>query len=182
MRRFICGISLLLSASTTISGMPAYPGVVTLEDGMHIYLKGDEYCKWGQTEEGYTILPQENSWVYAKISKYGYAEPTDIKVSSTIDESTKAFLSSQPLEIPVKINKTARSNYLSLEFDSTKSPNVVGNRRALVILMSFADVEFKKGLDDFDRLFNEIGYSEDNAIGSVKDFFLWSSYGQLNFS
>ncbi len=58
---------------------------------------------------------------------------------------------------------------------------VVGERRALVILMSFADVSFTKTEADFDALFNEPGYAVDGAQGSVYDYFREVSYGQLSF-
>lgn len=75
MQRLIFGIILLLSGAATVFGMPAYPGIVTLEDGSHIYIKGDEFCKWGETEEGYTILPQDDGWVYAKKSASASPNP-----------------------------------------------------------------------------------------------------------
>lgn len=182
MRRLIFGIILLLSGAAFVFGMPAYPGIVTLEDGSHIYIKGDEFCKWGETEEGYTILPQDDGWVYAKKSESGFAEPSNVRVSHMIEASTKAFLASLPLGIPIKTERDSGMKKIIQKSDRAATHNVVGDRKALVILMSFADLDFKKELGDFDRLFNEIGYSDDNAIGSVKDYFLWSSYGQLNFT
>ena len=62
-----------------------------------------------------------------------------------------------------------------------RSSATTGKHRGLVILMEFPDQRFvtadPRGL--FTRFFNEPGFSEDGMAGSVKDYFLKQSYGQL---
>lgn len=58
---------------------------------------------------------------------------------------------------------------------------MTGERHAIVILMQFKDKQMTLSKDDFDRLFNEIGYSEDNAVGSVRDFYTFASNGKLDY-
>ena len=56
-----------------------------------------------------------------------------------------------------------------------------GTQRGLVILMQFQDVSFvtTSPKATFNRFFNEVGYSGGGNAGSVKDYFLAQSYGQL---
>jgi len=56
-----------------------------------------------------------------------------------------------------------------------------GHKHGLVILVDFNDYSFKSvnTPDKFYSLFNEDGYSLDNHIGSVRDYFRDQSYGQL---
>lgn len=162
--------------------MPSYPRCIALEDGSLIYVKGDENCKWGETEDGYTILPMDNGWVYAQQTTSGYAAPSTYKVSKVINNEVKAFLQTQPLRIPIKIHNKKQLHQSPMHSSLSQSQKVIGDRKALVVLMAFDDLDFIKANYDFDRLFNEIGYADDGAMGSVKDYFLWSSYGQLNFT
>lgn len=182
MKRTLLGILLSIITVSSSFAIPSYPKIITLSDGMRIFIKGDENYKWGNTEDGYTIFPKDNEWVYAKTDDSGYAIPSDCIVKKYIDENTQAFLSSQPLNIPVKLENKNRRYIQSVERKPLLAKEAVGERKALVVLMAFTDLDFIKSNADFDNLFNEIGYSEDGAMGSVKDYFLWSSYGQLNFS
>lgn len=170
-------------------GIIAYPNkICVLTDdntNVYIYLKGDENCKWGISEDGYTILPTEKGWVYAQADANGFAIPSTYRLSSENCkcEELKSFLLQQPKSI--KVNHSQRNINRTTRIPDTstfKSSPIVGNRKALVILMSFADLDFKKKREDFDNLFNKINYNEDGARGSVKDFFLWSSYGKLDFT
>lgn len=54
-----------------------------------------------------------------------------------------------------------------------------GNKRGIVILVNFKDKEMTCSRDDFDRAFNQTGYSDHGSAGSVRDYFLEQSYGQL---
>jgi M6 family metalloprotease-like protein len=51
---------------------------------------------------------------------------------------------------------------------------------ALVLLIGYSDLPFSKSKADFDMLFNQVGYSENGALGSVRDFYLEDSYGQFD--
>ena len=47
--------------------------------------------------------------------------------------------------------------------------------------MQYRDVKFSKSKDNFESLFNEEGFSLDNAKGSVKDYYSFASSGQLDY-
>lgn len=65
---------------------------------------------------------------------------------------------------------------------------LVGDRRQLVVLVSFADRTFVDGDDEtstltqWQRIFNEQGYSEASFAGSVYDYFYAQSYSQLRLT
>lgn len=183
MYRFISLILSILLFPVFIVCMPSYPNLITLDDGTQIFIKGDENCKWGLTRDGHTILPKDNKWVYAKLSESGFAEPSDIYVCSTNDPVAINDIKNIKVGIPVKKENFERNTIHHSYTKTRQSSNAVkGDRKALVVLMSFSDLDFIKSNNEFERLFNEEGYSEDGAIGSVHDYFSWASYGQLNFT
>ena len=59
---------------------------------------------------------------------------------------------------------------------------LVGERRGLVLLVEFSDVRFQYTHDDFERLFNQVGYKEHGAIGSVHDYFYDQSYQKFDLT
>lgn len=59
---------------------------------------------------------------------------------------------------------------------------ITGSRRGLVILVQFPQTPFYYTNDDFQRFFNEKGYTDEVNVGSVHDYFLDASYGQFDFS
>lgn len=54
-----------------------------------------------------------------------------------------------------------------------------GEKKGLVILVNFADKEMTYSREDFNEQFNQQGYSKNNHIGSVRDYFYDQSYGQF---
>ncbi|MCM1312258.1 MAG: M6 family metalloprotease domain-containing protein [Bacteroides sp.] len=175
--------------SLHIVSIPAYPKKVRLSSGVYITIRGDEHCKWGISESGYTILPTERGWMYARDDGNGYAVASEYELVSEEEENEEltAFLKGMqkglPLDVASARNET--KHIMKAERQASESGEkhaAVGNRKALVIMMSFANLGFKKRKADFDDLFNKENYNEDGAIGSVRDFFSWASYGKLHFT
>lgn len=55
---------------------------------------------------------------------------------------------------------------------------VIGEQKGLVILVEYQDVEFKYGDHDyFSRLLNEEGFSDNESLGSARDWFIENSNG-----
>lgn len=52
---------------------------------------------------------------------------------------------------------------------------LTGAPKSIVILVNFADVKFQYKLDDFQRMLNVSGYSENGGIGSARDYFIANS-------
>lgn len=149
---------------------------------MYITLKGDENCKFGLTEQGYTVLQDENEQWY-------YAEEEEGKTRLSVfpllpkdeeSEAQKNFL--MHLRKNIFPNTPEHQNRITTHSQQSVERNlapVVGSRRVLVIMMQFKDTHFTKGKDQFDNLFNQEGYREDGALGSVRDYYDFVSYGKL---
>lgn len=60
--------------------------------------------------------------------------------------------------------------------------NVIGERKVLIILVQFPDRQFVCSNEQLNHLFNQAGYRENGATGSVFDFFHEVSEGQLAIS
>lgn len=54
-----------------------------------------------------------------------------------------------------------------------------GKKKALVLLVSFSDVQFTATHEFMNNQMNQEGFSENGHIGSVRDYFLDQSYGQF---
>lgn len=161
--------------------IPAYPhkiAIVINGQKVFIRLSGDEKCKHAESEDGYTILQNnKGQWCYAKLKNDSTLEASqwllghdyvgNVEFDNFIASSSK-HLTSIRQSSNIIIHKT-RTNI-----------KAVGERRILVIMMEYKDMEFSKSKMDFHRLFNEKGYDEDKAQGSVKDFYLSASYNQLD--
>lgn len=81
-----------------------------------------------------------------------------------------AFGASPVLEDDLHLRTTAAGTNTGEEF------------RSLVILVSFSDRDFSisNPRDAFDRMLNEEGYSENNAMGSARDYYVDNSNGKFN--
>lgn len=165
----------------------AYPFKITIKTyngkNVSIYMQGDENRKFAITEDGYSILNDFDGWWYAGISKDGKVEKTSYRLVSKDDETPelKEFKLSCPKRlIPYMENKSISNRSIRRGSSSTSVP-VIGKRKALVILMQYKDVSFSHSLEDFERLFNSPNYNEGGATGSVKDYYLFASQGQLDY-
>ena len=177
---------LFLSHNIFLYAVVAYPGKIAVcseyGETMLITLHGDENCKYGMTSDGYTLLQRDSVWYYAVEDAYGNV------VSSTTRLFDHSCMTTEQREfvyglkkglVPSRQNGTDKIS-LPITEDLSSTNSVIGDRRILVILMSFADLQFVKTYSDFDRLFNEPEYNEDGAKGSVHDYYKIVSYGKLN--
>lgn len=168
-------------------GVPAYPRKIMVEvDGKEIPIRlfGDENCHWAETADGYTIVQDStNHWCYAVRESDGGLLSSSHRLKASPDTATLHFLQHQPLHLRPSVSvqqQPLKVRPLRLATASRKA--VIGERRMLIILMEFVDRAFTKTAMDFERLFNEEGYREDGAQGSVRDFYAAASYGQLKLT
>lgn len=184
-KRFIISFLIACCAVIGTQAIPAYPQRVKImsgADSFYLELKGDENCKYAITEDGYTALQDSCGWYYAYINQTGEVDKSNFKVCSEYNKNsaTKSFLRTLPKSIfPVPSSDiNIRKSIYKNGYSRSDSP-IVGNRRVLIILMQYKDVKFKKTQADFNRLFNEKGYRDDGAYGSVYDYYDKVSYGKL---
>jgi M6 family metalloprotease-like protein len=60
------------------------------------------------------------------------------------------------------------------------NPNLSGTIRVPIIMVEFQNRKFTKTKEDFELLLNQPDYTENNLTGSLHDYFLANSYGQLD--
>ena len=159
-------------------GGPAYPYKVYVNiDGEMITIKmfGDEYSKWAETEDGYSIVQDSlNQWCYAVKDDNGLLVASTHRVQKKNVQDT--LLQNYLRGVPRHMRPTKK--HTTIHRQPSTAP-AVGERRVLIILMEYPDLPLVKDANDFYKLFNEEGYHEDNAQGSVRDFYEAVSYGQL---
>lgn len=161
---------------------PAYPfpiKVKTRTDSTVIYLQGDENCKFAYTEDGYTIVADGGKWFFAELDEKNKLKATSFELEDKNYRSAalNIFLKSQVEYLSPSRNAVSlRTSYKKKLSHRIK---VDGRRKILIVLMSFADCNFKKSANDFEALFNKHGYADDGASGSVYDYYKYVSYGQL---
>lgn len=167
--------------------VPAYPRKVVVSDAngnpVEIFMRGDEHLKYAQTTDGYTLLSDTKGWWYASLVDSNTVIKSDYMLMSKEDETDE--LRKFKLECPKGIvpkHKLKPETYRTQGVRVVRSNNpVLGERRALVIMMQYRDLVFKKTREDFEALFNQIGYNENGATGSVRDFYKFASQSQLDY-
>ncbi|MBO4742667.1 MAG: M6 family metalloprotease domain-containing protein [Bacteroidales bacterium] len=157
----LTAILVLCTAVTALAG-PAYPGriTVTQPDGttINIRLHGDEYFHWATDDAG-NILEQDEKGFWS--------------ISSTMTRSTLGKLQEEAAARRAAANEAFKAAASSAaNFGSPKIP---------VILVGFNGngEGFTKTNADFNAMLNTPGYSANNAIGSVFDYFNENSLGQF---
>ena len=167
--------------------VPAYPNKVRVETAngktVSVFMRGDEYLKYAVTEDGYTLLSDSSGWWYANHVDGGEIKKSGFRLMSKEDETEelKLFKASCPKGIVPQRNVQEQYNRASDTNNASHSGPMVGERRALVILMQYTDCAFKKTRDDFETLFNTFDYKQDGAKGSVRDFYRYASQSQLDY-
>ena len=173
--------------------VPAVPWPVDKEqpDGTKItvYLKGDEKVHWMESLDGYTLMYDADKYVvYAEKDAKGDMIPSRVKYQ---DNSLRSSSSSSANAFKGKVGKGVRYSKSQVELlmqiwkvedNAIQKAPVEGERKALCVLMGFTNKPFTKSVSDIENLMNQVGYSANNARGSVKDFYKENSYGKLDLT
>ena len=157
-----------------------------------LYIVGDEYFHYHITEDGYPVLQSDdNGWYYAYLTQDNML-PSKTLVHN-IDGRTNEELSYINLHYSddyyEQIADISRLKHQRQDSDHAtratyRSASYKGSKKGLVILVNFADNSFSSSnpQHDYDRMFNEQGYSENNHVGSVHDYFYDQSYGTFDLT
>lgn len=204
-KRFCTFVVLVTSLANMAFGTIAYPYQVNMKqaDGTMVTVNiiGDESIKLFRTLDGYTLMFNDEGYlVYANQDTKGMLVPTKTLAHNFADRRAeengvlggipkmltmpKAQLESIRSDNATQLRKMA-PNASGIEVPEmspmhTSARAVTGKRRILVILMEFPDKKFTKSQNDFERLMNETGFSDNGARGSVRDYFAESSLSQLD--
>ncbi|MDI6783712.1 MAG: M6 family metalloprotease domain-containing protein, partial [bacterium] len=139
-------------------------------------------------------------WKFAVQDAQGFLKPGFFRVG--IDDPAKLGLLKKVQATKDAIRSIRQRKYSGLGIAVEKEPVVTetalleepqpgepprkevspkGNVKNLVILCRFSDHDATKYFPAlmYDSVFNTVGYNYDGAVGSVKDYFIENSYGQL---
>ncbi|MDR2973037.1 MAG: M6 family metalloprotease domain-containing protein [Bacteroidales bacterium] len=172
--------------------VPAYPYPVTVTqpngEELTLIMKGDEFINWAVTLDGYTLLLNSDRYFcYAQLNESGDMEPSDYFATEISNRSTEVNAWLQNVNINLFYSDKQVYQYMQLReiYEIESSKGVVetkGERKLLVILMEFPDRTYKRSVEDFEMLFNQVHYYETGFNGSLKDYFLEASYNTLTIT
>lgn len=182
---------LILISGYNLFAVTAYPNQRTYNqpDGSAItlQLRGDEWIHWAETNDGYTILSgQNNGYEYAVLNANG-----DLTLSGVLahnpeqrSQSEVNFINGLQKKIFFSDKQIKEMKAFYKGSGNSKAPlaggfPTTGTRKLLVILANFSNTSTTYTQTNFDNYMNQVNY---NGTGSVKDYFLEVSYGQLTLN
>ena len=171
----------LLPMIDTAIAVPACPEGVKVKqpDGAEItlFLRGDEHSHWHESDNGFQIAKNKTTgqWVYM-ISKGGSPVMSNYAVGKVNPQSIGALVPDiEKMSADAKIIQSERT---ASQDEQVFTP-LTGTMRNLVVLINFSDMVISYPTQNYEDLFNQIGYTADGAVGSVKDYYLQVSYNAL---
>lgn len=188
----LTALLLALLPSIGSHAVPAYPKPVEIPQPngymLKVQLLGDEYHHWMETEDGYTLLPDEEGFLtLAMPDLLGDLQPSKVRLRNAMDRDfdMKRELTRVAKHAPFSFRQTSeiqarRAKATERRRIITPSTPVIGTRKFLMVMMQFPDRQFKHTQSEFDALMNEIGYTAGGNHGSVRDFYRENSFGQLD--
>jgi M6 family metalloprotease-like protein len=180
-----------------VFAVSAYPGAVRyrLPDGTEIIIhgRGDEHVSWSVSPDGFTLLRNADGFLeYATTDPYGYLKLSGVRARNESDRTPeeKSFLVDHPKNLRFSQSQIetmrglrgARENLVKTMLPAEGSRKTLPNNvRIPIILVAFQDKPFTRTKEEFEMLFNNLGYTAGGTItGSLRDYFLANSYGQLD--
>lgn len=162
---------------------------------LSVKLHGDEIYHYVTTEDGVPIIQTtDNKYCYAvfngdslvssNILAHNFSERLEYEKRFINDNQEKCREGLLTINRQKRLyhQKSRIKNNSFLTRAKERNNPYIGKKKGLVILVNFADKEMigDNPNQQFDRLFNEHGYSENNHIGSVHDYFYNQSYGRFD--
>lgn len=172
------------------------PFYVNQSDGttLTIMLVGDENFHFYCTEDGIPVIKSiDNNYYYADyigneiVCGKFLAHNSNERIENEIDYIS---FSKEHLNYLIKnkwektfVKSQKRVNDLIVTHKKN-APQYIGKKKGLVLLVEFDNVSMigDSPASDYYKMFNQIGYSKDNHIGSVHDYFYDQSYGLFDLS
>ncbi|MFZ4399665.1 MAG: immune inhibitor A domain-containing protein, partial [Bacteroidales bacterium] len=187
---FLC-FNLFLTFNNAIAGS-AYPYPIEFKQPngniITIQLKGDEKVRWAETIDKYAILfNSKGDYEYAVLDANHNMVPSGILAKNASERSFEdlLFLSNIPKSLHYSDSQIQMMLSAWDIVNQTGPQNVfptTGSRNLVCILIGYTDLAFTKTQADFNNLFNQINYTSNGATGSVKDYYLETSYNQFNLT
>ena len=167
--KFLLASVTLLLLTMTANAVPAKPVKKTVRqaDGtlIELTLRGDEH---------YSFYTAEDGTPYQLKADGQLLKMNPEEVSARWTELRNKRLAADP----------RRANARMMSRGVGNPGQTIGKHRGLVILVQFSDVKFASTdpLATYKRFFNEENYHDYGNAGSVRDYFLKQSYGQLEIN
>lgn len=202
MRTFVL-LFLTILSSQTIIAVPTDGKArdVIQIDGTILTLSqyGDEHFHFLMTKDGLIVKEVETGGYYYAIIEDDQILPSKILAHNPEirNKSENQFVQKRlgigydtfilnSIREPHKqmINIANKRRARSLRRSLGEPVKYVGEKKGLVILVNFPNMSMKSSTanDDYVRMFNEVGYSDNNHVGSVHDYFFDQSYGMFNLT
>lgn len=163
MKQRIFILNALLCLVLSVWAVPAKRGVwcsLSLVDGTEVkaQLVGDEFLHYYVSEDGTKYVQDESTGLYRKMTDEVTAQRRAAVRRAQAQGRQKRML-----------RKAQASNVFQ------------GTKKGLIILAEFTNSKFKSGHDLalYERIANEVNYSDNNFRGSIKDYFKAQSHGQF---
>ncbi len=169
MKKLILTLSLIV-VTITVMAVPAKPGLwktLKLSDGTEVRarLVGDEHGHWMQDVNGVCYVERNGAYV---------VEDQEVLLNNRNARIAK--------RAPHKVVYASTSDGLG-EFGKMSLGAVpsIGEYTIPVVMVQFSDLKFKNTttVEKMTRYYNEEGYSDGGAVGSVRDYFKQQSGGQF---
>lgn len=172
------------------------PVYVNQNDGttLTIYLVGDENFHFYCTDDGMPVVKSiDNNYYYAeytdnnvvcgKFLAHNTYERTD-KEKEYIKCSKDYLTSLMQSKWLKSFDKSHKKITEFIGNNKSHSPQYIGKKKGLVLLVDFDNFSMigNNPASDYFKMFNQIGYSNDNHIGSVHDYFYDQSYGLFDLT
>ena len=175
MKKSLFLLFILFLTLSQLYAVKAYPGLLSYvqPDGSMVsyYLHGDENYSYMTSEDGFLLaFDAKERLVYGELGADGVVYPS---LKKTKFENVASDLNM------IMQQKSLISYSPQLRVASNAGYPLVGSPKSLVILVNFSDVEFKSSTanQDFFELLNKVGYSDNDAKGSARDYFRNASNG-----
>jgi M6 family metalloprotease-like protein len=191
-KSLFCIILFLASISINNYAVPAYPHLITKTqpngEEITLRMKGNENLHWMESEDGYSLLYRQDKYiVFATKDEKGNMIPSNViaqkKANRSIEVQNLLKRTPKNIQFSQQQKETLlQINELTLRSSNNSSQAMVGKVNVICALMEFPDKPFSHTVEEFEQLMNQMGYSNGAQRGSVRDYFLESSYGQLDVS
>ena len=158
-------------------------------DTLTVLIKGDERISWYETMDEYTLLSNRDGYLtYAYLDENGDLQPSEIFATNIEERNSmvnsflnsiekRLFFSDIQIQLMLKVCQIEDEAYRDFE-NGQQLTGVL--RKTLCALVQFPEKQMIKGINDFEPLMNQLGYSGTGIYGSVRDFFREVSYGNFD--
>ncbi len=193
---FILSFAVAIQSMVAVQAQRDIIKQITQPDGstISVRLVGDEraHC-YITTDEIPLLVDQNGFYCYATLSADGNVQPSTM-IARDIDKRTIAetrYITSLDTH---KIGNAIFTKALNARPTAIRRANAssglglfgehfpyTGDVHALVILVQYSDVKFSMSNagEYYNNFMNQVGFSEDGATGSVRDYFIASSMGKF---